>query len=359
VHRAVYSLSEEATSAYEGARAKVASFINAPDPRAIVFTRNATEAINLVAHTWGQANVRTGDRIIATEMEHHSNYLPWVALAEQKEASLESVPVTDSCLLDLAALDRMLEKPARLVALTHSSNVLGTVNPARAVAARAHAAGATMLLDAAQSVPHMRVDVQALDCDFMVFSGHKMCGPTGVGVLYGRPELMEKMGPYQTGGGMIRSIGRDTIRWNETPWKLEAGTPAIAEAVALGVAVDYLDAIGMDRILAHERELTNMALSRLSELSGVRVLGPAAGERIGVIAFTVDGLHPHDLAHMLDMRGVAVRAGLHCAQPLHQRFGLDATARASFYLYNTRREVERLVDGIAEAQRWHGSVTAG
>ncbi len=361
IHRGVHTLSEEATAAYELARDKVAAFIHAPDRRGLVFTRNATEAINLVAYAWGRANVGPGDHIVVTEMEHHGNLVPWQVLAQEVGAELTHVSVTDEGRLDLASLDRKLCAPVKLVAFTHVSNVLGTVNPAREIVARAHAAGALALVDAAQSVPHMTVDVDDLDCDFLAFSGHKMCGPSGIGALYARPELLEQMPPFLTGGGMICRVGRAQATWAELPWKFEAGTPAIAEAVGLGAAVDYLSALGaggsspMEAVCAHERELVGYAMRRLGDVPGVRVVGPPAEERCGLVSFTVGRagahpIHPHDLAQVLDQEGVAIRAGLHCAHPLHERLGLTATARASFYLYNTREEVDRLVNGIRKAQ---------
>jgi len=351
IHRGVYTLSEEATAAYEEARDKVAAFIHAPDRRGVIFTRNTTEAINLVAYTWGRAHVGPGDRIVVTEMEHHSNLVPWQVLAREVGAELVYVPVTGEGRLDLGALDRLLQGPVRLVAFTHVSNVLGTVNPAQEIVARAHSVGARVLVDAAQSVPHLQVDVGSLDCDFLAFSGHKMCGPTGIGVLYGRPELLEEMPPFLTGGGMIRQVSLTEATWDDLPWKFEAGTAPIVEAVGLGRAVDYLIEAGMEAVWAHERELGAYALERLAEVPGVRTFGPPAGERSGVIAFTVESIHPHDLAQALDWDGIAIRAGLHCAQPLHDRLGLRATARASFYLYNIREEVDRLVVGIQKAQR--------
>jgi cysteine desulfurase/selenocysteine lyase len=351
VHRGIHTLSEEATAAYEGARDKVAAFIHAPDRRGVIFTRNATEAINLVAYAWGRANVGLGDRIVVTEMEHHSNLVPWQLLAREVGAELIHVSVTDEGRLDLGSFDRLLRGPVKLLAFAHVSNVLGTLNPAREIVARAHAVGARVLVDAAQSVPHLPVDVGALDCDFAAFSGHKMCGPTGIGVLYGRPELLDEMPPFLAGGGMIRRVGYAEATWADVPGKFEAGTAAIAEAVGLGAAVDYLSGVGMDAVWAHEQRLTAYALERLAEI-GVRVVGPPAGERSGVVAFTVESVHPHDLAQVLDWEGVAIRAGLHCAQPLHQRLGLEATARASFYLYNTRDEVDRLVQGIRKARHW-------
>jgi len=358
IHRGVHTLSEEATAAHEEARDKVAAFINAPDRRGVIFTRNTTEAINLVAYAWGRACIGPGDRIVVTEMEHHSNLVPWQLLAREVGAELAYVSVTDEGRLDLESLGRLLKRPVKLVAFTHISNALGTVNPAQEIIARAHAAGARVLVDAAQSVPHLQVDVCLLDCDFLAFSGHKMCGPTGIGVLYGRPELLEEMPPFLTGGGMIRRVGRTEATWNDLPWKFEAGTVAIAEAVGLGVAVDYLSGVGLEAVWAHERELAAYALERLAEMPGVRVIGPPASERSGVIAFTVtatgmaESIHPHDLAQALDWEGIAIRAGYHCAQPLHERLGLKATARASFYLYNTREEVDRLVQGIQRAQGW-------
>jgi len=350
IHRGVHTLSEEATVAYEEARDKVAAFIHAPDRRGVIFTRNTTEAINLVAHTWGRVHVGVGDRIIVTEMEHHSNLLPWQVLAREAGAELAYVRVTEEGRLDLASLDELLQGPVKLVAFSHVSNVLGTVNPAREIIARVHAAGARVMVDAAQSVPHLPVDVEALDCDFVAFSSHKMCGPTGAGVLYGRPELLEEMPPFLTGGGMIRRVKRAEATWADLPGKFEAGTPAIAEAVGMGAAVDYLSTVGMAGVWAHEQELAGYVLERLAETPGVRVIGPPAEERCGLVSFTVASIHPHDLAQVLDGEGIAIRAGLHCAHPLHERLGLPATARASFYLYNTLEEVDRLVEGIQKAQ---------
>jgi len=352
IHRGVYALSEGATAAYEQARDKVAAFIHAPARRGVIFTRNATEGINLVAYAWGRANVGPGDRVIVTEMEHHSNLVPWQQLAQAVGAELSLVSVTDEGRLDLESLDRLLEGPVKLVAFTHVSNVLGTVNPVREIVARirARSPGARVLVDSAQGVPHLPVDVEAWDCDFLAFSGHKMCGPTGIGVLYGRPELLEGMPPFLTGGGMINRVGRTEATWADLPDKFEAGTPAIVEAVGLGAAVDYLSQVGMEAIWEHEQELAAYALERLEESPGVRVVGPPAGERCGLVAFTVESVHPHDLAQILDWEGIAIRAGRHCAQPLHERLGLNSTARASFYLYNTREEIDRLVEGIQKAQ---------
>jgi len=346
VHRGIYAFSEEATLAYENARDRVASFINAPVREGIIFTRNTTEAINLVAYAWGRTNTRSGDRILLTEMEHHSNLVPWQLLAQEKGAQLVYLPITDDGLLRMDLLDSLLDERVKLVAVTMMSNVLGTVNPVKEIICRAHAAGAVVLVDAAQSVPHMPVDVQDLDCDFLAFSGHKMCGPTGIGVLYGKEALLEAMPPFLGGGDMIRKVEWESATWNRLPWKFEAGTPAFVEGIGLGAAVDYLTAIGMEAIAAHERELTAYALERLSALPGLNIVGPPAHQRGGVVAFTFRGIHPHDIAHMLDMEGIAVRAGHHCAQPLHRRLGLTATVRASFYLYNTAEEVDALARAL-------------
>jgi cysteine desulfurase/selenocysteine lyase len=356
IHRGVHTLSEESTAAYEDARDKVAKFIRAPDRRGVVFTRNATEAINLVAFSWGRREIATGDRILVTEMEHHSNLVPWQHLARETGADLDYVPVSDNGKLDLASLDDLLSGPVKLVAFTHVSNVLGTVNPAAEVVSRAHRAGARVIIDGAQSVPHLPVDVGTLDADFYAFSGHKMCGPTGIGVLYARPELLESMPPFLTGGGMIERVERHDASWADLPAKFEAGTPAIAEAVGLGAAVDYLSAKGMHAIWAHEQALVVYALEQLEDLRGVRVVGPPAEVRSGVISFTVEEVHPHDVAQILDSEGIAIRAGYHCAQPLHERFDWPPTARASFYLYNTRSEVDRLVAGILKAADLLGSL---
>lgn len=350
IHRGVHTLSEEATVAYEAARDKVAAFIHAPDRRGVIFTRNATEAINLVAYSWGRAQIDAGDRIVVTLMEHHSNLVPWQQLAGETGAELAYVSVTDEGRLDLGSLERHLDRPAKLVAFAHVSNVLGTVNPVEEIVARAHAAGAHVLVDGAQSVPHLPVNVEELDSDFFAFSGHKMCGPTGIGVLYARPELLDEMPPFLTGGGMIELVEQAESTWADLPGKFEAGTPPIAEAVGLGAGIDYLSEIGMERIWAHERDLGAYAWERLNDISGVRVIGPSATGRSGVVAFTVEAVHPHDLAEILNSEGVAIRAGYHCAHPLHQYLGLPPTARASFYLYNRRQEVDRLIAGIRRAQ---------
>lgn len=346
VHRGIYAFSEEATLAYENARDRVASFINAPMREEVIFTRNTTEAINLVAYSWGRTHIRPGDRILLTQMEHHSNIVPWQLLAQEKGAELVYLPITDDGLLRMDLLDSLLDERVKLVAVTMVSNVLGTVNPIREIVQKAHAAGAVVLVDAAQGVPHLPVDVQDLDCDFLAFSGHKMCGPTGIGVLYGKESLLEEMPPFLGGGDMIRKVEWDSATWNSLPWKFEAGTPAFVEGVGLGAAVDYLSGIGMEAVAAHGRELTAYAMERLGQLEGLTIIGPPAHQRIGVVAFTLRSIHPHDVAHLLDQEGIAVRAGHHCAQPLHRRLGLTATVRASFYIYNTPDEVDRLAEAL-------------
>jgi len=346
IHRGIHTLAEEATAGYEKARARIAEFIHAPSPRQVIFTRNATESINLVAYSWGRANLDAGDVIILTEMEHHSNLVPWQILAAERNLRLEFIPVTDQGFLDLQVYRQLLELEPRLVAFTHMSNVLGTITPAAEIIRLAHQAGALTLVDGAQSVPHFPVDVQELDLDFLAFSGHKMCGPTGIGVLYGRKELLESMPPFLGGGDMIKRVHLRSFSPNELPYKFEAGTPAIAEAIGLGAAVDYLEGVGMEAIANHEQEVVSYALERLEEIPGVKVFGPAAELKGGVVSFTLDGVHPHDISQILDMDGVAIRAGHHCAMPLHEKFDLPATARASFYLYNTKEEVNQLVESI-------------
>ncbi len=352
VHRGIYQLSEAATEAYETARKKVKAFVNAASWREIVFTRNATESINLVAQTWGRANLGAGDVVLISEMEHHSNIVPWQLVAAEKGFSLRAIPVLDNGLLDLDAYARLLSKGAvKLVAITQMSNVLGTINPIPDMVRQAHEAGALILVDGAQSVPHMPVDVQALGVDFLAFSGHKMLGPTGVGVLYGRRALLEAMPPFMGGGDMIRKVRLSGSEWNDLPYKFEAGTPSIAEAIGLGVAVDYLSRIGMDKIQAYEHQVIAYALERLAEVPGLTVYGPDADHKGAVAAFTMNGLHPHDVAQLLDAEGVAVRAGHHCAMPLHERFNLPATARASFYLYNTLGEVDALIEALYKVKQ--------
>ncbi len=350
VHRGVYEISEEATAKMERARVKVARFINARQSKQVIFTRNTTESINLVAYSWGYANIKAGDLIVLTGMEHHSNLVPWQMLAQRAGARLEFVPVTDDGLLQLDVYEQLLQQQPRLVAFTHMSNVLGTVNPAQEMIAQAHAAGALVLLDAAQSVPHMPVDVQALDVDFLCFSAHKMLGPTGIGVLYGKRDLLEAMPPFMGGGDMIRTVGLRESTWNDLPWKFEAGTPAIAEAIGLGAAVDYLNAIGMENARQHEQNITAYAMEQVQQVPGLIIYGPGAARRGGVISFTLGDIHPHDLASILDQEvGVAIRAGHHCAQPLMERFGLAATARASFYVYTITDDVDMLVKGLHKA----------
>ncbi len=352
VHRGVYELSEDATAAMEKARVKVARFINARQSKQIIFTRNTTESINLVAYSWGNATIHAGDLIVLTEIEHHSNLVPWQLLAQRTGARLEFIPVMDDGLLRLDVYEQLLAQKPKLVAFTHMSNVLGTITPAQQMIAQAHAVGAVVLLDAAQSVPHLPVDVQALDVDFLCFSAHKMLGPTGIGVLYGKRDLLEAMPPFMGGGDMIRTVGLQESTWNDLPWKFEAGTPAIAEAIGLGVAVDYLSAIGMENVLQHEREMTAYALEQLQTVPELKLYGPDASQRGGVVSFTLGDIHPHDLASILDQEaGVAIRAGNHCAQPLHKRYDLAATARASFYVYTNKADIDTLVQGLHKAKQ--------
>lgn len=351
VHRGIHKLSEEATAAYEKARIKVKRFMNAASKREVIFTRGTTEGINLVAQTWGRANLQAGDVVIATQMEHHSNIVPWQLLAMERGIQVRYVPVLPNGTLDRNAYTALLrDEPVRLVALMHVSNVLGTVNPVVEMVAEAHEAGALALVDGAQAVPHMPVDVQAIDADFYVFSGHKMIGPTGIGILYGKRNLLEAMPPWMGGGDMISRVSLDGSTWNDLPYKFEAGTPSIAEAIGLGAAVDYLSALGMDKIHAHEQIMTQYALDRLAEVPGLTVYGPPANQKGAVAAFSLPGVHAHDMAQLLDMQGVAVRAGHHCAQPLHDCLGIPSTARASFYLYNSPAEVDRLIEAIYRAK---------
>lgn len=354
IHRGIHTLAEEATAMYENGRELVAKFINSPSAKQVIFTRNASESLNLVAYTFARANLKSGDVIILTEMEHHSNLVPWQMLSAERGVRLEFIPVSEDGLLDLEAYKKLLEFQPKLVAFTHMSNVLGTINPAGEIIHLAHIAGAVTLVDAAQSVPHIPVDVQALDVDFLAFSAHKMLGPTGIGVLYGKTALLESMPPFLGGGDMIKAVHLRTFTSNTIPHKFEAGTPSIAEAIGFGAAVEYLTGVGMDAIAAYEHEIIAYALERLEEIPGVKVFGPAAEKKGGVAAFTLEGVHPHDVAQILDGEGVAVRAGHHCAQPLHEKFGLPATTRASFYLYNTRAEVDKLVEGIYKVKKIFG-----
>jgi cysteine desulfurase/selenocysteine lyase len=352
VHRGVYTLSERSTAAFEGAREKVRAFINAPSAREAVFTRNATEGLNLVAYAWGLNNLGPGDVVVVTELEHHSNFVPWQYVAKRTGAAFRMIPLGEGGELDTDALDTIaLERNVKVVANNLVSNALGTINPVEKLAAWAHEQGAIMVVDAAQAAPHRRIDVQELGCDFLAFSAHKMCGPTGVGVLWGRRDLLETMEPFNLGGHMIRKVQFESTSWGELPHKFEAGTSPIAEAVGLGAAIDYLDAIGMDAIEAHEHELAAYALERMAELPGITLYGPPADRRAGIVSFNVDGVHPHDVAQVLDLEGIAIRAGHHCCQPLMAKLAVAATNRASFYLYTLPEEIDRLVDGLQRARK--------
>ena len=356
VHRGIYEIGERSTAAYERARAQVARFVNAPDAHEIVFTRNATEAINLVAYSWGRRNIDRGDVIVLTEMEHHANLVPWQILAQERDGDLEFIPITDDGVLRLDVFEVLLRLKPKLVAFTHVSNTLGTINPVAEMTRLAHEAGALVLVDGAQAVPHVPVDVQAIDADFYVFSGHKMLGPTGSGALWGRHELLEAMPPFLAGGEMIREVHLRRSEWNAVPWKFEAGTPDIAAEIGLGAAADYLRELGMGRVREHERELLDYALPALAAAHpDLALYGPMdTSIRGGVIPFNVPGVHPHDVAQVLDRSGVAVRAGHHCTMPLHERLDLPATVRASFNVYTTRADVDALVTGIAEVKRVFG-----
>ncbi|WP_374215011.1 cysteine desulfurase [Streptomyces longispororuber] len=355
VHRGAHQLAEEATEAYENARATIAGFIGAAADE-IVFTKNATEGVNLVAYALENGRrIGPGDRIVVTEMEHHANLVPWQQLAERTGARLEWFGLTDDGRLDLAGLDRLVDETTKVVALTHQSNVLGTLNPVREIADRARAAGALVVVDGAQSVPHRAVDVQELGADVLVFSGHKMLGPSGVGVLWGRRDLLAGLPPFLTGGSMIEVVEMDRTTFLPPPQRFEAGVPMTAQSVGLAAAVDYLTGLGMDAVAAHEDLLTARALDLLGEIPGVRVIGPAdTRDRGSAVSFTVDGIHPHDVGQVLDAHGVAVRVGLHCARPLHRRFGVQGTTRASFYVYNTLDEVTALADGVRAAIAYFG-----
>ncbi len=352
VHRGVHVLSEEATAAYEAARDKVQHFINARSRKEIIYTRNTTEALNLVAASWGRANLTANDTIILSEIEHHSNLVPWQILQQEKGFTIRYLPVLPDLTLDMDTYHQWLrEENVKLVSVTQVSNVLGYITPLKAIIDAAHAVGALVCVDGAQSVPHMPVDVQALEMDFLAFSGHKMCGPTGIGILYGKREHLEKMPPYMGGGDMIRRVTLEGSTWNNLPYKFEAGTPAIAEAVALGAAVDYLMSIGLDAISAHEHDIVEYTHERLVEIPGLKLLAPPVGQRNGVATFTMEAAHPHDVAQVLDYEGIAIRAGHHCAMPLHQKLNISATSRASFYLYNTRAEVDLLAEALYKAAK--------
>jgi len=350
IHRGIHFLAEEATALHEAARMKVAKFIGAADPGELVFTRNTTESINLVSHSWGRKNITAGDLIVLTEMEHHANLVPWFMLAEETRCTIEYIPITENGLLDIDAFRKLLLKNPKLVAFTHMSNVLGTINPAKEIIDLAHSADAVVLVDGAQSVPHFSVDVKDLDADFYAFSAHKMLGPSGIGALYGKKSLLIEMPPFLGGGDMIRKVTLEGFKTNDLPFKFEAGTPAIAEAIGFGAAIDYLNAIGLQTIQDHEQELARQGMQILGSIPGVRILGPRAELRGGVIAFDLDGIHPHDVAQILDSEGIAVRAGHHCAMPVHQKYGLPASTRASFYIYNTVAEITKLASALEKVR---------
>lgn len=349
VHRGIYEISERATAAYEGAREIVARFIGAPDAREVIYTRNATEAINLVAYAWGRRNIGRGDVIVLTEMEHHANLVPWQLLAQEKDADLEFIPINDDGTLNLEVYDVLLRLRPKLVAFTHVSNTLGTINPVAEMTAKAHDAGALVLVDGAQAVPHVPVNVAQLGADFYVFSGHKMLAPTGSGALWGRRALLEAMPPFMAGGDMIREVHLRRAEWNELPWKFEAGTPDISAQIGMGVAAEYLMGLGMERVRAHEQELVAYALEVLPrEVPGITLYGPAADQRGGVVSFNLPGVHPHDVSQVLDRFGVAIRAGHHCTMPLHERLDVAATARASFSVFTTTADIDQLVAALKE-----------
>ena len=350
VHRGVYVLAERATEALEHARERVRAFLNAPDAREVIFTRNATEGINLVAYAWGLDNLGPGDVVLVTELEHHSNFVPWQYIAKRTGAAFRLLPIDDNGELQLDALGE-IDGQVKVVATNLVSNSLGTVNPVTKLAAWAHERGAIMVVDAAQGAPHHRVDVQELDCDFLAFSSHKLCGPSGVGALWGRAELLEKMAPFNLGGHMIRSVKAEETTWGELPYKFEAGTMPIAEAVGFGAAMDYVSAVGVEAIADYESELASYALEKLAEVGGVLTYGPPPERRAGIVSFNVEGIHPHDVAQVLDSEGVAIRAGHHCCQPLMKRLGVAATNRASFYLYTVPEEIDRLVEGLHKVKK--------
>lgn len=345
VHRGAYTLSEEATSLYEAARSKTASFINSEMTESIIFTRNATEGINLVANSWGRANLKEGDEVLLTQMEHHSNLIPWQLITKEKGAKLKFIPLTPDGKLDLTNIHRLINEKTKFVSLVHISNSLGTINPVEDIIQLAHSFNIPVLLDASQSVPHRRVDVQSLDCDFMVFSGHKMLGPTGIGVLYGKYNLLDNMPPFLGGGEMINEVQLEWSDFRNLPWKYEAGTPNIAGAIGLGVAIDYLDNIGLENIQQHDRELVSYAIKVLSNLDGIEIYGPK-DTRGSLVAFNMKGIHPHDVSTILDEYGIAIRAGHHCTQPIMRWLDVAATIRASFYLYNTQSDIDILAKGL-------------
>ena len=353
VHRGLHTLAEEATAAFEETRKKIADFIGGVKAEEIIYTGNATESINLVAHSWGRRNINRGDRIVLTEMEHHANLVPWIVLARETGAELKYIPIDDEGLLDLADLDKIISPNTKIVAITQMSNVLGTINPVDEITRIAHDKGSLVLVDGAQSVPHLPVNVKTIDADFFVFSAHKMLGPTGIGVLYGKESILNDMEPFLYGGEMINEVRYDYADWASLPWKFEAGTPNIAGAIGFSPALDYLNEIGMDKVRRHEMELTSYALNKLSELNHIEIFGPRNIEyRGGAISFMDDAIHPHDLATFLDSHGIAIRAGHHCAQPLMNRVGVVATARASLYIYNTKTDIDNLIDGLIAARRY-------
>jgi cysteine desulfurase/selenocysteine lyase len=355
VHRGVYALSERATAEFEAAREKVRAFINAPSAREVIFTRNATEGLNLVAYAWGLVNLGPGDLVVVTELEHHSNFVPWQYVAKRTGAGFRMIPLTESGELDVDVLDEIArEGKVKVVANNLVSNALGTINPVERLTGWAHEQGAIMVVDAAQAAPHKRVDVQALGCDFLSFSAHKMCGPSGVGALWGRAELLDAMEPFNLGGHMIRKVRFEETTWGELPHKFEAGTSPIAEAVGFAAAIDYLNDVGLDAIEHHEQALAARALDQLGEIPGLTLYGPAPDRRAGIVSFNLEGVHPHDVAQVLDMDGVAIRAGHHCCQPLMAKLGVVATNRASFYLYTLPEEIDRLTDGVRRAKKLLG-----
>ena len=345
IHRGVHYLSERATEEYEAARSTIQHFLNAPDASEIIFVRGATEGINLVAQTYGRANVGQGDEVLISAMEHHSNIVPWQILCEEKGAKLRVIPISDSGELVWEEFEKLLNSRTKMVAITHVSNALGTINPVRRIVEQSHRANVPVLVDGAQSVPHLEVDVQALDCDFFVFSGHKIYGPTGIGILYGKSALLDAMPPYQGGGDMISSVTFEKTTYNKLPYKFEAGTPHIAGGIGLGCAIGYLNGVGIERVEQHEHELLEYATQAVGEIPGLRIIGTAA-EKASALSFIMEGIHPHDIGTILDQQGIAIRTGHHCAQPVMQRFGIPATARASFALYNTREEVDALISGL-------------
>jgi len=346
VHRGIHLLAEEATQMYELARKKIAVFVGVKDYNQIIFTRNTTESINLIARTWGWKYLNEGDVILTTEMEHHSNIVPWFSLAKERNLIVKFIKITDEGKLDQKHYQNLLELKPKIVAFTHMSNVLGTINPAKKMIELAHQAGAITIVDGAQSVPHLSVSIDDLDADFYAFSAHKMCGPTGIGVLFGKNELLEKMPSFLGGGDMIKKVTFNGFSTNSVPYKFEAGTPAIAQAIGFGAAVDYLSSIGMEKIFTHEKTLIKYAMESLPDIPGIKIIGPLPGDRGGVISFTIDQIHPHDVAQILDESGIAVRAGHHCAMPLHEKLNLIASTRASFYIYNTKDDIDELKMGL-------------